>query len=42
MKVGKRVAHEAIDFRKALEIVVFLQEIWREMSQDEVKHWKEQ
>ena len=36
LKVGKRVAHEAIGFRKALEMVVFLQEIWREMSQDEV------
>ena len=40
-KVGKRMAHstieaEAIGVGGALEIVVFLWEIWREMSGDEI------
>ena len=41
LRVGKRVAHstieaEAIGLGEALEMAVFLQEIWREMSGDEI------
>ena len=41
-RVGKRVAcsvieTEAIGLGEALEMAVFMQEIWREMSEEEVK-----